>query len=214
MGERDEASLGARHEGVGQPRARGGWARGGWAREARVGALALALGTLVLLAGCGGDPTAGRPTGSPSATTHQTPTTSATGGNTPGSGTASPAPTLTPVSTAQSQAGAGDICDQAKNVSAQPPSSIPGYPGAELHVSFIQNGSGLFGYCSSAAPSEIASYYAQQLPDKGWSEVRSQPLGDYQQVTGSQGETHITITISPDARQSNVTTILITVQGL
>ena len=41
-----------------------------------------------------------------------------------------------------------------------------------------------------------------------------QPLGDYQQVTGNQGETHVTITISPDARQSNVTDILITAQGL
>ncbi|HEX6122563.1 MAG TPA: hypothetical protein VFY89_05355 [Ktedonobacterales bacterium] len=175
-----------------------------------MGALVVALGVSVLLAGCDGGSTARTPTASPSATGRQTPTASATTGG----GEASPVPTLSPVATAQSQAGAGDVCDQAKNVTAQPPSSIPGYPGAELHVSFIQNGSGLFGYCSSAAPSEIANFYTQQLPGKGWSAVQSHPLGQYQQVTGSQGETQLTITISPDARQSNVTDILITAQGL
>jgi hypothetical protein len=174
----------------------------------RLRVLVLAVGLALAAAGCSGGSADRTPT--PSTNISQTnPSVTASP-----SATNTPAPTLTPVGTANAQAGAGDICDQPKNVSAQPPASIPGYPGAELHVSLLNNGSGLFGYCSSAQIDAVTSFYTQQLPGKGWTSVESHPLGDYQQVTGSQGNTQLTITISPDATKSGVVDILIIAQGL
>ncbi|MBF6589754.1 MAG: hypothetical protein IVW57_04390 [Ktedonobacterales bacterium] len=176
-------------------------------RLARGLALALIAGLALVGTGCASGSTTARTT-TPGAASRLTPTS----GVTPAP--RATAPTITPIGTAEAQAGASDICDQPKSVATPPPASIPSYPSAELRVSLIQNGSGLFGYCSSAPMGDIASFYTQQLPAKGWGSVHSGSLGGFQQITASQGETQLTLTISPDATQSGVTDILITAQGL
>lgn len=170
---------------------------------------ALAGGIACGIAGCASNTAARTPTPNPSATARASASPDATA-----SPTAGAAPTITPQGTAPAEAGAGDICDQPANVSAQPPSSLPAYPGAQLHISFINNGNGLFGYCSHAQVSDIAQFYTSQLPGQGWGSVDNHTLQTYRQVTASAGSTQLTITISPDNSQSGVTDILITAQGL
>jgi hypothetical protein len=94
------------------------------------------------------------------------------------------------------------------------PSSIPAYPGAQLHLAYTSGNNGAFGYCSRASASAIASFYAQQLPGKGWSSIQTYTLGDHQQVTAAMGNTQLTVTAWPDSSQAGVTDILITAQGL
>jgi hypothetical protein len=170
-------------------------------------ALAVALGPAIALASCSGSSSTRAPRSGTS------PITTATS---PAGGTPSPSPqsSLTPAGTAPAEAGAGDICDQPASVSATVPTSIPAYPGAQLHLAYVSGNSGAFGYCTSANASAIASFYAQQLPGKGWTSIQTYTLGDHLQVTAAMGNTQLTMTAWPDSGQAGVTDVLITAQGL
>lgn len=181
------------------------------ARSGRALGFACALGMVVTvgLAACSGG------------TTVKTPTPTASASPTKPSGTTvtpTTPPTLTPASTAPAEAGAGDICDQQTNVAAAVPSSIPAYPGAQLHISYITtsdgNNDGLFGYCSNASASAVAVFYAQQLPGKGWGSIQTSTLGDHQQVAATMGSSQVAVTAWPDSTLSGTTDILITAQGI
>ncbi len=178
--------------------------------------LALALGLTVALAACSGGSSARTPT--PGTTTNPGGTSASPSGGTP---SASPQSTLTPAGTAPAEAGAGDICDQAASISASVPNNIPAYPGAKLQISYITTDNsghtdGSFGYCAGggASASTVASFYAQQLPSKGWGSIQQNTLGDHQQVAASKGGSQLTMTAWPDSGQSGVTDILITAQGI
>lgn len=169
--------------------------------------LVLAVG---LLACGGGSSTANSPAlkASGAATGTASPTTPAM--------SAPPAatPTFLPAGTAPGQAGAADICGEPASVKAQPPSSIPAYPSAHLHISQDYNNNGLFGYCSSADVSSIISFYAQQLPAQGWLNIQTTSIAFVQQLTASRGQTQLTVTAEPSATVAGTTDILITAMNL
>lgn len=172
---------------------------------ARIGLLALVGSLSVGLVACGE---------STSASTALHPTANATGkATTTTTGETSTTTSPLPASTFAAQDGTSDFCAAPTNVSAQPLSSLPQYPNAQLHVSQDTSGNYLFGYCSSDAVSAIASYYQQQLPTSGWSNVQSNQVSFLQQVTATQGSTHLTVSVEPSATLQNTTEVLVVVQG-
>jgi hypothetical protein len=110
--------------------------------------------------------------------------------------------------------GANEICAAAKNVQTSVPASVPAYPGAELRQSYTLDNNGTYGYCVTAAPSAVADYYLQQLPGKGWGNVKSNPMVIGNQVAGAKGGSSIFVTMLPDAKNATQCDILIQVIGL
>lgn len=172
---------------------------------ARVGLLFLA-GSLALGATACADGT--------SSTTNTHPTTTANGtaaANATGTSGTSTIPL--PISTSAAQDGTSDYCAAPVNVSVQPPASLPQYPGAQLHISQNTNGNELFGYCATDSVSAIATFYAQHLPGSGWSNVQTNTISFLQQVTATQGSTHLVISVEPSATLQNTTEVLVVEQG-
>lgn len=173
---------------------------------ARVGLLVLA-GSLALGAAACADGTSG------TTSAHATTTVNDTASAANATGTSGTSNIPLPISTSAAQDGTSDFCAAPPNVAVQPPSSLPQYPGAQLHVSQNTNGNELFGYCSSVAVSTIANFYTQQLPGSGWSNVQTNTISFLQQVTATQGSTHLVISIEPSATLANTTEVLIVEQG-
>jgi hypothetical protein len=110
--------------------------------------------------------------------------------------------------------GANEICAAEKNVQASVPASVPTYPGAELRQSYTLDNNGTYGYCAAAAHATVADFYLQQLPGKGWSNVKSNPMVIGNQVAGAKGSSSIFVTMLPDAKNGAQCDILIQVIGL
>jgi hypothetical protein len=127
-----------------------------------------------------------------------------------GSSTTSASRTASP----GAQQGIANICAQPTQVSSPVPSSIPAYPGAQLQVSDYANGHGEFGYCASASTSDVAKFYAAQLPTKGWQNVKSLTFGGVTQVTADKGNAQLIETAAMASNNSSWTNILIIVNGM
>ena len=166
--------------------------------------VALALGLALTLAACAGEP---------SQTAQQSPTATGAPGvlatTSSATATTSTTATATPISGKGAQFGAQDICSQPTRVSAQPPATIPAYPGAELHASQADGPNGFYGYCTSASVDAIAQFYVQQLPGKGWQSVKTNTIANVQQVTATLDSTHLTVTVEPDSINAGEADILI-----
>jgi hypothetical protein len=110
--------------------------------------------------------------------------------------------------------GANEICAAEKNVQTSVPASVPAYPGAELRQSYTLGNNGTYGYCAAAAHATVADFYLQQLPGKGWSNVKSNPMVIGNQVAGAKGSSSIFVTMLPDAKNGAQCDILIQLIGL
>lgn len=182
-------------------------------RGARGMAVALLALALLVIAGCSGGSK-----GNASATTSSGSGT--TGLSTPDNALSATAtvlaqtPTVTPKPGTSGVQGVAEFCAQPPSVAVQLPASIPAYPNAQLRVSQTSGGNGLYGMCTSDSVSAVASYYTAQLPAKGWQQVQSSTIQNVQQLTASQGNAHVILTIEPDAQLSGTTQIIILTSGL
>ncbi len=117
--------------------------------------------------------------------------------------------TLATISTPGAPEGIAGLCALPTSVSAQLPGDIPPYPSAQLHVASDQNGSGLFGYCSTASVADVNRFYTGKIPENGWQQVSTSTIGGTDQLTASKGSTMLTITILTDSQVSGDTDIII-----
>lgn len=175
---------------------RGGYRLGFAARGSVLMGLVLLLTAIaLLLAACdsGGGNTASH---MPTATT---------------SAASSPTSNATPqtISTPGAPVGIGGLCAQTPSVSAQLPSDIPPYPGAQLRVGSSQNGGGLYGLCTTNSVANVNSFYATQIPANGWKNMSSTSIGGTDQITATKGTTSLTITMLTDAQVNSDTDIII-----
>lgn len=122
-----------------------------------------------------------------------------------------PNPTPQTISTPGAPVGIAGLCSLPASVSAQPPSDIPPYPGAHLLVGSNQNGSGLFGYCSTAAVAGVESFYVAKIPENGWQHLSSTAIGGTDQIMATKGSNTLIITILADSQVSGSTDIIIVV---
>ena len=156
---------------------------------------------------------------STSTTSQATATTSGLTSATPTDDTGTPIPTVKPSPSPTgpgAQSGVADICSQPASVTAHPPSNIPSYPGATLHLSQVDpsdSSNVFYGFCTSAAVQDVFTFYQQQLPTKGWGNLTTYSVDTVRQVRATQGQTQITVSISPSAVLANTTNIAITVIG-
>jgi hypothetical protein len=184
--------------------------QGSWVGGSALRRFALALLCIAALAmgvaACGDSSATGKQA-TPTATPPNTGITQVVGQN-------SATPTTFVVGGGAGTVGANEICAAAKNVQTSVPASVPAYPGAELRQSYTLDNNGTYGYCVTAAPSTIADYYLQQLPGKGWSNVKSNPMVIGDQVAGAKGSSSIFVTMLPDAKNAAQCDILIQVIGL
>lgn len=123
----------------------------------------------------------------------------------------SPTSNATPatISTPGAPQGIAGLCAQPASVSAELPADIPPYPSAQLHIASNQNGSGLFGYCSTATVADVNSFYSAKIPENGWQTISTSSVGGTDQLTASKGSTTLTITILTDSQVSGDTDIVI-----
>jgi hypothetical protein len=154
-----------------------------------------------------GDASGARQQSTPTSTAPNTGITQVVGQN-------SATPTTFVVGGGNGTVGANEICAAERNVQASVPASVPAYPGAELRQSYTLDSNGTYGYCATAAPSAVADFYLKQLPSKGWSNVKSNPMVIGNQVVGAKDSSTIVVTMLPDAKNSAQCDILILVIGL
>jgi hypothetical protein len=131
-----------------------------------------------------------------------TPTSTGTGGATPAASQAtSSGPTATPFGngTPGGELGAADVCSASGNVSASLPNTIPLYPNAQIRVGSTNGNSGVFGLCVGDTVQNVDTFYAAQLPSHGWQNVNDSPLDTSRQLTATQGNTSLVLTILPDS---------------
>ena len=182
----------------------------GWLERSALRRWALALLCVAALAmgiaACGDSSATGQKT-TPTETPPSTGITQVVGQN-------SATPTTFVVGGGNGTVGANEICAAEKNVQTPVPASVPPYPGAELRQSYTLDNNGTYGYCATATPSTVADYYLQQLPGKGWSNVKSNPMVIGNQVAGAKGSSSIFVTMLPDAKNAAQCDILIQVIGL
>ncbi|MEO7001220.1 MAG: hypothetical protein ABI068_05425 [Ktedonobacterales bacterium] len=183
-------------------------------RQQWVGVIVV-LGLLVclaLLAACA----AGSPGGSASATA-TTASTGGTGGATTSTTTSgSPTPTFTPQSGQGNQAGVADICTATPSVKIALPANVPSFPGSTLILAENIGGNDEVGFCATAAASAVVSYYQQQIPTKGWSQVStftSNGSTSLLATKGASSSSTLTVTISPDTINTNQVDILVIVNN-
>lgn len=167
------------------------------ARGLRSMSLALLAALALLLAACAGSGSGTAPT--------------ATG--TSAAGTQTPSPTPQTISTPGAPEGIAGLCSLSPSVSAQLPSDIPPYPGAQLLVGSNQNGSGLFGYCSPAAVAAVNSFYIARIPENGWRNMSTTAIGGTDQIMAARGSAALIITILADSQMSGSTDIIIVVNA-
>lgn len=123
-------------------------------------------------------------------------------------------PTVTPKPGTGGQQGLAEFCAQPASVAVQLPASVPAYPNAQLRVSQTSAGDGIYGLCTADSVDAVASYYTAQLPAKGWQSPRSTTIQNVQQLTASQGNAQVIVTIEPDAQISGTTQIIILTSGV
>lgn len=187
--------------------------RRGWTRAL---APALLMVAMALVAGCAG----GGRANTSATQVGGTGTGTTPGATMPDSGLSATAtvlaqtPTVTPKPGTGGQQGLAEFCAQPPSVATQLPASVPAYPNAQLRVSQTSGGNGIYGLCTSDSVSAVASYYAAQLPTKGWQQPQSTMIQNVQQLTASQGNAHVIVTIEPDAQISGTTQIIILTSGV
>jgi hypothetical protein len=161
---------------------------------------------LALAACAGGSSSAASATATPSSTSADT--------GTPGSQSTPSGPTSTPIDlgTPGAVLGTTDACSAQGKPSASPPSNIPIYANAQLTIGSIEGTSGVFGLCSTDSVDTIDAFYAAQLPASGWQNITNDPLAAARQLTGSQSNTNLIVTILPDT-QPGKTDVLIIYSG-
>lgn len=123
-------------------------------------------------------------------------------------------PTVTPMPGTSGQQGLAEFCAQSPSVAVQLPASIPAYPNAQLRVSQTSGAFGLYGLCTKDSVSAVANYYASQLPAKGWRQVQSNTIQTVQQLSASQGNAQVVVTIEPDAQLGGTVQIIIQTSGV
>jgi hypothetical protein len=170
---------------------------------------ALALGLLLLLlllAGCasGGGDVQITPVASRAATVSATLTLAPTATTPTASGTTTPG----------AQQGAAEFCAQPASAPAQLPASVPAYPDADLRIGQSSGGYGLYGLCTRADVATVATYYAGQLPARGWQQLQTTSIAAVRQLSATQGSAQVTVTIQPDAQLAGTTDIIIQTTGL
>jgi hypothetical protein len=185
-------------------------AQTGWLGMRPIQRLILALLCIAALAmgvtACGDSSATGKQT-TPTTTPPNTGITQVVGQN-------SATPTTFVVGGGNGTVGANEICASEKNVQTSVPASVPVYPGADLRLSYTLDNTGAYGYCATATPPAVADYYLKQLPGKGWSNVKSNPMVIGNQVAGAKGSSSIFVTMLPDAKNAAQCDILIQVIGL
>lgn len=175
------------------------------------GALALgllAIGLCLLLVACSGGGANASPTRTPVASV-----------GTAGSPTATdqviqtplPFPT-SPIGGTPGTLGAADFCNQ-QLVTATLPSTIPTYPGAQMHLGQVNGGTGEFGLCTTDSIQTAGQFYADQLPSHNWQQVNKTTLQSFIQLTASSGNVNLVINIGPSAAVPGDTLILIIYSG-
>lgn len=164
-----------------------------------------ALSLATLLAACASAAPSVAKTTPPAATsTNAPPATPTLGGP--------PTPTFTALPGAGNLAGATDICTSAINVSTTLPPEIPPYNG-QLRLAQTNNGDAEFGYCSGDSVDTITSFYAAQLPGKGWQKIQTFTNNATRNIIATRGNENLTITVSPDVIQTGSADLLIILTG-
>ncbi|HZC05813.1 MAG TPA: hypothetical protein VE338_09240 [Ktedonobacterales bacterium] len=164
----------------------------------------LALGVCALLAGCAaGSPSVAQTT--PVATVTIAPPATPTPGG-------PPTPTITPLPGSANLAGATDICTSPITVSTSLPPEIPPYNG-QLRLAQTSGGDAEFGYCSTDSVAAITSFYATQLPGKGWQNIQTFVNNATRNIIATRGGENLTITVSPDVVRTGSADLLIIVTG-
>lgn len=127
------------------------------------------------------------------------------------SASSSPTSNATPatISTPGAPQGIAGLCALPASVSAQLPGDIPTYPSAQLHIASNQNGSGLFGYCSTASVADVYSFYTAKIPESGWQHMSASSIGATDQIMATKGSTTLIITILADSQVGGDTDIVI-----
>lgn len=173
-----------------------------WRRTPRALALtcALTVGLSLTMAACDSTTNVKTTAQVTSTALIATPTTGAAG------------PTATPLPGSGNLVGATDICTAAVSVLTQLPADIPPY-NAQLRLAQSNNGNSEFGYCVSASVDTVASFYAAQLPGKGWQSIQSFHNNATRNLIATRGAENLTITVSPDVLQPGKADLLIIVQG-
>jgi hypothetical protein len=179
------------------------------------GQSARALGALVgvwlclMLVGCSTGTASGTittPIGGTSVPSDGTPTTEGT--------PSGPTPTPYDYGTPNAVEGTTDACAQTTAApTANLPSNIPAYPNAKLSIGSTNGGSGVFGLCASDSVDAVTTFYAAQLPTHGWQKVTNTALETARQLTASQGNINLIVTILPDAAIQGKTEVLIIYSG-
>ncbi|PWT79083.1 MAG: hypothetical protein C5B60_00260 [Chloroflexi bacterium] len=140
-----------------------------------------------------------------------------TGGSVSGTPGALP-PTVTPTTSIASpgtgEGGIAEFCASPPDVESSLPASIPSYPHAEMRVSKISGGSGVFGLCTKDPTSAVVSFYLAQLPAKGWQQITQNSIVSVKQIQASKGSGFLTITVEPDGQLSSTTDIIIQTSGV
>ena len=175
----------------------------GWRRGAAGALLALAL----LLAGCASGGTTSQTAGTPTLPSEPTATL------------ASPAGAGTPSPTPAGVAGSGslDICQPVTPTPIQigVPSEIPVYPGGQIKLAEANGPTSEFGYCITGSVSAVGTFYAQALPGKGWSDIKTFINLATENIiaTHQNPNESLTITVSPDTLQQGNVDLLIILQA-
>ena len=112
------------------------------------------------------------------------------------------------------EGGVAEFCANSPDVESPLPASIPSYPHAQMRISKISGGSGLFALCSGDPTSSVQSFYLAQLPTKGWQQIVHNTILQVQQIQASKGGGFLTITIEADSQLSNTTDIVIQTSGV
>jgi hypothetical protein len=143
--------------------------------------------------------------------------TTGTGGGVNGTPGALP-PTVTPTtgiaSPGTGEGGIAEFCSGPADIESTVPTSIPPYPNAQLRVSKISGGNGLFGLCTADSTNKVVSYFLAQLPSKGWQQIVHNTILEAAQIQATRGSGYVTITIQPDGQLSNTTDIIIQTSGV
>ncbi|HEY7341410.1 MAG TPA: hypothetical protein VH591_11050 [Ktedonobacterales bacterium] len=140
---------------------------------------------------------------------------------TPGAHATLTLPTLTAAASPSGPGGAGGVsefCSKPPSVSIHPGGNVPAYPGAALQFSQANGSNAFFGYCTSHSISDVQNWYAQNLPTKGWSGLKTATIAAVVQITAtqcnSQNPPQIIVTIAPDATGATATSIsIVTLAG-
>jgi hypothetical protein len=133
---------------------------------------------------------------------------------TPGVLPATVTPTTSIASPGTGEGGIAEFCSGPADIESTLPASIPSYPNAQIRVSKISGGDGLFGLCTPDTTTEVVDYYLAELPSKGWQHIVHNTILEAGQIQATKGNGYVTITVQPDGQLSNTTDIIIQTSGV